>query len=101
MFVSKFFGGVVPTPSAAGAEKCAELGASLTLKLAEYVAAMEKIKLRDGIKIAMGVSADGNKFLQESQPWVLLKTDPPAAATVVAAGEEAVTELALELVPAL
>ena len=30
----------------------------------EYIALMEKIKIRDGIRLAMAVSAEGNKFFQ-------------------------------------
>jgi hypothetical protein len=47
VFVSKFFGGVVPAPSAKGADKVAELGAAVSEKLQEYVAAMEKVR-REG-----------------------------------------------------
>lgn len=30
----------------------------------EYFGALEKVKLREGIRLAMLISADGNKFLQ-------------------------------------
>ena len=30
----------------------------------EYIAAMERIKIKEGIRLAMAISADGNKFLQ-------------------------------------
>lgn len=35
----------------------------------------EKVKIREGIKIAMSISADGNKFLQDTTPWVVVKQD--------------------------
>ena len=50
------------------------------------MACMEKIKLKEGIRLAMAMSADGNKFLQDTQPWVLVKTDMARCASVVAAG---------------
>ncbi len=34
------------------------------------MAAMERQKLREGIRLAMAVSADGNKFIQDTKPWV-------------------------------
>lgn len=43
VFVSKFFGGMVPTPCDKGADKASELGASVSERLQEYVAAMEKV----------------------------------------------------------
>lgn len=45
------------------------------------------MKLRDGIRIAMAVSADGNKFITETEPFKVVKTDKEHAATLVAAGE--------------
>ena len=30
----------------------------------EYIAAMERIKLKEGLRLVMSISADGNKFLQ-------------------------------------
>jgi hypothetical protein len=44
VFVSKFFGGVVPAPCDKGADKAGELGAAVSERLQEYVAAMEKVR---------------------------------------------------------
>lgn len=44
-----------------------------------------QIKLRDGIKLAMTVSAEANKFITETEPFKVVKTDPEHAATLVAA----------------
>lgn len=46
-----------------------------------------QMKLRDGIRLAMAVSADGNKFFTETEPFKVVKSDPQHAATLVAAGE--------------
>ena len=48
---------------------------------------MEKVKLRDGIRLAMAISADGNKFLQDSKPWAVVKEDKDTCASLVTAGE--------------
>ena len=53
----------------------------------EYIAVMEKIKLRDGIRLAMAISADGNKFLQDQQPWAVLKKDKEECASLVTASK--------------
>jgi methionyl-tRNA synthetase len=34
------------------------------MQVADYMAAMEKIKIREGIRLAMAISADANKFIQ-------------------------------------
>eukprot|EP00879_Flechtneria_rotunda_P018008 GHRR01018873.1.p1 GENE.GHRR01018873.1~~GHRR01018873.1.p1 ORF type:complete len:777 (+),score=235.36 GHRR01018873.1:305-2635(+) len=86
VFVVKFFDGKVPAPNARGAEAVAELGQAVSAKVQEYIAAMEKMKLRDGIRLAMAISADGNKFFTETEPFKVVKTDPEHAATLVAAG---------------
>jgi hypothetical protein len=44
VFVAKFFNSEVPAPCAAkGGDKVAELGAAVAEKVADYVAAMEKV----------------------------------------------------------
>ncbi|XP_006656115.2 probable methionine--tRNA ligase [Oryza brachyantha] len=49
----------------------------------QYLEAMEKVKLKQGLKSAMGISSDGNAYLQESQFWKLYKEDPAACAVVM------------------
>lgn len=46
----------------------AQLNAEVGDLTAQYITAMEAIKLRDGIRIAMAVSGRANKFLQASAP---------------------------------
>lgn len=43
VFVTKFFGGVVPAPNAKGAAAVAALGEGVAAKVGEYVSAMEKV----------------------------------------------------------
>lgn len=47
-------------------DSIAQLSADVKELTAQYVAAMEAIKLREGIRIAMAVSGRANKFLQVS-----------------------------------
>ncbi|XP_018575973.1 methionine--tRNA ligase, cytoplasmic [Anoplophora glabripennis] len=44
-----------------------------TRELKGYVAALEKAKLRDGIRHILSISRHGNQYMQANQPWVLLK----------------------------
>lgn len=70
-FTASFFEGRVPTVpvdlDAATAEQLAEFGRAVGPKVEEYVAAMEKIKLREGMRIMLAISAEGNKFLQDTK----------------------------------
>ncbi|KAJ8923987.1 hypothetical protein NQ315_006763 [Exocentrus adspersus] len=57
-----------------------------TRELKGYVAALEKAKLRDGIRHILSISRHGNQYMQANQPWVLLKgsdEDKIRAGTVI------------------
>ncbi|KAI3841026.1 hypothetical protein MKX03_018257 [Papaver bracteatum] len=64
---------------------------SLTKALAEkvgnyveqYVEAVEKVKLKQGLKTAMSISSEGNCYLQASQFWKLYKENPASCAVVM------------------
>ncbi|XP_073103734.1 probable methionine--tRNA ligase isoform X2 [Elaeis guineensis] len=49
----------------------------------QYLEAMEKVKLKQGLKTAMNISSEGNAYLQESQFWKLYKEDPSSCAIVM------------------
>ncbi|KAJ8566053.1 hypothetical protein K7X08_030530 [Anisodus acutangulus] len=44
---------------------------------------MEKVKLKQGLKDAMSISSEGNRYLQESQIWKLYKEDKPSCSIVM------------------
>ena len=52
--------------------------------LPEYLSYMEKIKIKESLKLVMAISKLGNIFLQETQPWVLFKSDATKCQSVVA-----------------
>ncbi|GFH28717.1 tRNA-binding domain-containing protein [Haematococcus lacustris] len=95
-----FFNGVVPAAHPEkGAQALAALGATVGPKVAEYYAAMEAIKLREGIRLAMTISADGNKFIQDNQPWVWMKQDIEHCGSIVAGGNFTKSVLAQMALP--
>lgn len=105
-FVVKFFEGKIPEhdPSPQGYSPDADpeiiaLGSLVGPKVKEYVSLMEKIKIRDAIRVAMAISTDGNKFIQDSQPWVIVKTDKARCAGLVSAAVGVVMLLAALLNP--
>ncbi|KAM3212976.1 hypothetical protein ACQJBY_065784 [Aegilops geniculata] len=65
----------------------------------QYIDAMDKVKLKQGLKIAMAISSEGNAYLQESQFWKLYKQDPASCATVMKTSVGVVYLLACLLEP--
>lgn len=47
-----------------------------TREYKNYVASLDKAKLRDGIRFTLAISRHGNQYMQSTQPWVLLKGSP-------------------------
>lgn len=89
-------------PDAPGAESHS-LSKTLAEKVGDlveqYVKAMEKVKLKQGLKTAMAISNEGNAYLQESQFWKLYKEDPSACAIVMRTSAGLVYLLACLLEP--
>ncbi|XP_066142943.1 methionine--tRNA ligase, cytoplasmic [Euwallacea fornicatus] len=44
-----------------------------TRELKGYIAALEKCRLRDGIRHILAISRQGNQYMQVNQPWVRMK----------------------------
>jgi methionyl-tRNA synthetase len=38
-------------------------------QLGNYVTAFENVEIKDALKIALDVSHEGNKYIQDNQPW--------------------------------
>ncbi|KAL0268339.1 UNVERIFIED_CONTAM: hypothetical protein PYX00_010318 [Menopon gallinae] len=53
-----------------------ELIALVNRELTGYITALEKGKLRDGIRHILSIARLGNLLMQNSQPWVLFKGTP-------------------------
>ncbi len=82
VLVHKYYDGKVP---AAG-----ELADADKAAMAEIKASIESLsdnldhfKFREGLKDAMNVARIGNKYLADSEPWKLIKTDPERTATIL------------------
>jgi len=51
--------------------------------VSEYINALENVKIKDGLRIFMELSSLGNVYLQETEPWAILKTKPERAANIL------------------
>lgn len=78
----KYFNGVVP---AAGEWTEVEHKALAEIKKAveETTAALDTFHFRDALKNAMEIARIGNRYLQETEPWKLAKTDLGRTATIL------------------
>ncbi|KAI3916566.1 hypothetical protein MKW98_026308 [Papaver atlanticum] len=78
------YGSIIPDAANAESHSLTKVLAEKVGKHAEqYVEAMEKVKLKQGLKVAMSISSEGNCYLQDSQFWKLYKEDPASCAIVM------------------
>lgn len=78
----KYFGGVVP--------KCGELqdvDREALAQIPELKASMQKnienYRFRDALKDAMGMARVGNKYISDTEPWKVAKTDMERTGTIL------------------
>ncbi|KAG0465746.1 hypothetical protein HPP92_019910 [Vanilla planifolia] len=103
-FISKPSGSgydsIIPdAPNAEAHQLTKDLSEKVFKLVEQYVDAMEKVKLKQGLKTAMSVSSEGNAYLQESQFWKLFKEDPPLCSIVMKTSAGLVLLLACLLEP--
>ena len=72
--VQKYFGGTLPAQQAEGPED-AELLEMLTALRGRYEEQMERYQLQNGLAEVFKVIARGNKYIDETAPWVLAKSE--------------------------
>ncbi|XP_023745694.1 probable methionine--tRNA ligase [Lactuca sativa] len=78
------YGSIIPdAPNAESHLLTKTLGDKIGDYVDQYVEAMEKVKLKQGLKLAMSISGEGNAYLQESQFWKLYKEDLPSCSIVM------------------
>jgi methionyl-tRNA synthetase len=78
------YGSVVPdSPDVDSHALTQSLAETVGKLIDQYIDAMDKVKIKQGLKIAMAISSEGNAYLQESQFWKLYKQDPASCATVM------------------
>eukprot|EP01137_Pigoraptor_chileana_P032789 Opistho-2@22748 len=97
-FVKNTYGGRVP--KAIPGEEEGNLGAHVTRCIKEFNACLEKVRLREGLRVVLGVSRLGNQYMQQQAPWKLVKEGKAErAATAIAACVSCVHLLATLLHP--
>jgi methionyl-tRNA synthetase len=78
-----------------------EMVASVDSALAEVGRLIERVELRAGLRRAMEAATAVNVYLNTTEPWKLVKTDPDRAASVLLAALEAISGLRVAFTPYL
>ncbi len=60
-----------------------ELLANTRKLISEYLNSLENVKIKDGLRIFMEISSLGNVYLQETEPWAIIKTKPERASNIL------------------
>ena len=82
VLTNKYYDGHVPETTTGGAEE--EAIADAIRRLPEEVAALiEQFKFREAQHRVMGLARLGNKYLTETEPWKLQKTDPDRVKSIL------------------
>lgn len=96
----KYFGGKVPgvtTLTDTDKEVLAELPV-LTDEVAKQISTYH---FREGLKTMMNIARLGNKYLAETEPWKLWKTNPERVATILNTALQIVANLSMTMEPFL
>ncbi len=94
----KYFNGDVPAAgklTAAEESLMAEI-ADLKTRVSE---ALDTFHFREALRLAMDMARAGNKYLQETEPWKLAKTDPGRTATILNTAVQTCANLAIVFEP--
>lgn len=98
MLTHKYFGGKVPAcGELAGIDRevldgVPELRASLEKNIESY-------KFREALKDAMGIARLGNKYISDTEPWKVAKTDMERCATILNISLQLCADLAIAFEP--
>lgn len=96
----KYFDGAVPACGTLNEYDEATLREFAEVK-AEVERLLENYKFRDAQKEAMNLARIGNKYLADTEPWKLAKTDMPRVATILNISLQLVANLAIAFEPFL
>lgn len=98
-FIERFFSSEIP--DARLSEEDRKMLALIGRTQKEAALALESFKFRDALMAVMALAHEGNKYLNNSAPWVTIKTDPNKAATTLHVSAQFVKALGSLLSPFL
>lgn len=96
----KYFGGILPAAGELTDTDRALIDDIRRLKK-ELEEALDNFHFREGLRIAMDMARAGNKYLQETEPWKIAKTDMERTATILNMAVQSCASLAVAFEPFL
>ncbi len=96
----KYFGGVVPEAGELS-DVDRQLIAEFEGLKREMTEQLESFRFRDALRTAMDMARAGNKYLQETEPWKVSKTDMERTGTILNIALQACANLAIAFEPFL
>lgn len=100
VLTQKYFGGKVP-PCGELTEQDKEIIAEFRDVKTKVEELLEKFRFRDAQKEAINLARIGNKYLADSEPWKVFKTDPKRVETILNLSLQLVANLAIAFEPFL
>ncbi len=97
-FINSKFNGEVPSPTALSSEDEALLH-TVSEKVNQLAQEIEECKLQSAANTLISISRVGNQYLNEKEPWNLMKTEPAKAASVFYVCAQIVKSLAVSSAP--
>ncbi len=94
----KYFGGVFP-PQGELQEVDLNLIEQIRTLKGELTEALDTFHFREALRVAMDMARAGNKYLQETEPWKLAKTDMARTATILNIAIQTCANLAIVFEP--
>lgn len=97
-FINQNYNNHVPTPSKLGADEKLLLK-TIKKRISTTAKLLEECKLQKASRNIMSISRLGNQYLNEKEPWKLIKTDQQKAKNVLYVAAQIIKTLAVVLEP--
>ncbi len=96
-FINKYFNSVIPEPQLEERDK--KILELVKREIKKVEECLENLKIQSALQHIIGLSRLGNRYLNEREPWKLVKSDLRAAANVIYVSVQIVKILAILLEP--
>ena len=96
----KYFNGIVPQAGELADVDSAAI-AEIRQSVEALTAALDTFHFREALKEAMNIARIGNRYLQETEPWKVAKTDPQRVKTILNIAIQICANIAIAFEPFL
>lgn len=96
----KYFDGIVPQAGELADVDSAAI-AEIRRSVEALTAALDTFHFREALKEAMNIARIGNRYLQETEPWKVAKTDPERVKTILNVAIQICANIAIAFEPFL